>query len=172
MASIVSCRKKITSTQHLKHLRCERSTSGSRGFTIFEVLIVIGVGIVLVLMTLPVSVRFYQLSIADETANDIVSVFRRAESSAMLGKYDRAFGVKFLPNQYVFFQGASYLSRIATEDQIFVLPSGSVLSGLPDEIMFTKQTGVPSATGTLMVRVFDRIHHVGIKDGGVIEYVD
>lgn len=164
--------EKNISKQYMKQLRHDRSTSRSRGFTIFEVIIVIGVGIVLVLMTLPVSVRFYQLSIADETTNDIVSAFRRAESSAMLGKYDRAFGVKFLSGQYVLFQGTSYLSRIPTEDQIFVLPSGSVLSGLPDEIMFTKQTGVPSATGTLTVRVFDRIHHIGIKDGGVIEYVD
>lgn len=144
----------------------------SHGFTIFEVIIVIGVGIVLVLMTLPVSVRFYQISIADETTNDIVSIFRRAESSAMLGKYDRAFGVKFLPDQYVLFQGPSYLSRVVIEDQISPLPSGTILSGLPDEIIFTKQTGAPSATGTLSVRVFDRTHHVDIRNGGVIEYVD
>ena len=90
----------------------------------------------------------------------------------MLGKYDRAFGVKFLPDQYVLFQGTSYLSRITSEDETHVLPSGIVLSGLPDEVLFAKQTGIPSATGTLTVLLFERTHHVRINNGGVIEYVD
>ncbi len=145
----------------------ERNVRGTR---IIELLLVLGVSTALLALTLPYGLDFYRRTLADETLNDIVSVLRVAERYAALGKYDRMHGVKFLPGTYTLFQGDTYTTRLVAEDRIYQLPDGATILGMPDEIIFEKISGQPSATGTMTLSYYERIRHVRVLDGGIIEY--
>ena len=137
----------------------------SRGFTILELLLVIGLLTVLVALTLPVGLRFYQLQVVDETADSVTSLLVNAKMEARLGKHDRDHGVKFLPNLLVVFEGDSYVLRVTSEDQPFPLPPGTILSGMSsDEIRFAKVTGSPSATGTLSLSLYGETRNLTIRE--------
>lgn len=142
------------------------------GFTVLELAIVIAIGVLLVGLTLPIAARFYQLAIATETSRDIAQALRGAERRAVLGVSASAFGVRFFPDRYVEFRGETYATRIASEDIIVPLPSGAIISGISDEIVFAEASGLPSATGTLALTVFERTHLIAIRDNGLIEYAE
>lgn len=149
-----------------------RRRAANRGFTILELALVIGIGVLLVGLTLPIAVRFYQLTIANETARDIASALRRAERSASFGVSASAFGVQFFPDRYIEFRGDTYASRITSEDAVIPLPLGTTISGMPLEIVFAEQTGTPTATGTLAISLFEQTHAIRISDNGLIEYAE
>lgn len=121
-----------------------------KGFTLIELLLVIGVAMSIAALTIPVGVRFVQTQALDETTSDILGTLRRSQHLAAFQKNDSAFGVKFLSGSYVLFQGSSYTSRVASEDESFTLPGGIITSGI-DEVVFAKLTGIPSSTGMLTI---------------------
>jgi prepilin-type N-terminal cleavage/methylation domain-containing protein len=146
--------------------------SFTKGFTIFEVLIVIGISTVLLALALPVGFRFYQFQVADETTTGILSALRNAESRSRLGMEGDTFGVKLLPDSYVLFQGDSYVARVVSHDETFPLPPGTSIESAGDEIVFARVTGIPSATGTIAITLYDRTHEIEVNDAGVISDVN
>ncbi len=138
------------------------------GFTLFEVLIVIGIGTLLLSLTLPIGLRFYQVQVADEAGEGVLSALRNAETAARHGKHDSSFGVKFLSDRYVLFEGVSYALRTTGEDQLFVLPSGAAVTSTYDEVVFLESTGRVSATGTVSTEINGRARTFFIEQSGVI----
>jgi len=139
-----------------------------QGFSIIEVLLVIALGTALTALALPVGFRFYQFQVADETSTGILSALRNAESRSRLGSEGSTFGVKLLPTSYVLFQGDTYASRNVSRDAIFPLPAGTNIVSTSDEIIFARVTGIPSATGTISIVLYDRMHEIEVNDAGVI----
>lgn len=137
-------------------------------FTLIELLLVIGGAIIITALTMPVGLNFYRIQVLDETANDILGILRRAQTQATFQKNDSAFGVKFLPQSYVLFQGSSYAERVQSEDETFDLSVGITVSGI-DEAIFEKLTGIPSATGTLTINSDDSSRRLDINVQGKIE---
>lgn len=139
-----------------------------RGFTLLEVIIVVALGVLLVALTLPVGVSYYRSQAADETGAQLLSVFSRAASESRLGKDNGAFGVKFFPDRYVYFGGDSYASRNTARDETYLLPTGVTLSSPFDEFVFAKLTGIPNATGTILLSQFERTLSITVDDLGMI----
>jgi type II secretory pathway pseudopilin PulG len=164
--------RKITPHNYRQEPPKTRIRSLSDGFTIFELLIVIGIGSAMLALVMPAGASFYRRAVADEVFEETLSVLRTAERSASLGKYDRPHGVKFLPTEFVIFQGDSFASRIPSEDQIYAIPTGTTISGATDEIVFARGTGTPSATGTISVSLYERTRSVIIRDNGLVEYAN
>lgn len=48
------------------------------------------------------------------------------------------------------YEGSSYLLRVPSKDLIFELPNNIELSGV-EELNFTKKTGIPSISGTVVL---------------------
>jgi len=125
-------------------------SNGVKGFTLLELMLVVALGTVITALTVPVGIRFFQTQSLDESVDTLLSNLRRAEAQAMFQKNDSAFGIKFLTDSYVLFQGNSYASRIQSEDESFALASGVTASGI-EEVVFAKLTGSPSVTGTIAI---------------------
>ncbi len=125
-----------------------------RGFTLIEMLIVIAMIFVVGAFAFPLTISFLEAQVLDETTSDVTSAFRRAQAQAVFGKHANSFGVKILSNQYLIFEGSSYILRIQSEDESFSIPSRLSVTGL-SEVVFDKGTGVPSATGTVNFSVLE-----------------
>jgi len=143
---------------HNKHMK---------GFTLIELLLVIGgIGIIAAL-TIPVGVNFYRIQVLDETAGDILVALRRAQSQAMFQKNDSAFGVRFLSDSYVLFEGNSY-GEVPSQDEPFNLMGGITTSGIV-EVDFAKLTGIPNTTGTLTITSGNDSQGIHINAQGKVE---
>lgn len=138
-----------------------------KGFTLLELLIVIAAAILITALTIPVGVRFFQTQILDETTNGILETLRRAQNQAMFQKNDSAFGVKFLSDSYVLFQGSFYDPE-QDENETFTLSSGITTEGI-DEVVFAKLTGIPNPSGTLTITSGNDSQALNINTQGKIE---
>ena len=135
-------------------------------------LLVIGIGALLAGLTMPIGWRFYQLQVANETVAGFQNSFRSAQSNARLAKNDRSFGVKLFADQYVLFQGGTYVSRDLLGEEIFPFPSGETIASTTSEVVFAKVSGLPSATSTITLTLFGRSHTLTIGDAGVITQIN
>ena len=144
------------------------NNSKSKGFTLVEMLLVIGIAITIGALAMPVAVNFYVSQGLDETTRDIVETLRRARSQAITQYNDSAFGVRFEWGSYILFQGSSYASRTQSEDETFTFITGTGTSGIT-EVVFAKLTGKPNSTGTLTVATGNKSQNISINVQGKIE---
>jgi Tfp pilus assembly protein PilE len=140
----------------------------SKGFTAIELLLVFVLAATIAGVAIPVSIQFLQIQTLDETTAGILSTLRRAHNQSIFQKNDSAFGVKFLTNSYILFEGSSYVSRDQSKDEPFNLPSNAILGG-SNEITFSKLSGIPPASSIVTISLEDNIQTIDINDLGKIE---
>lgn len=116
-----------------------------RGFTLVEILLVIGIFALLISFLVPIGLDFYKSQQLETTSQEMVQTLRRAQLKAMSIDLDSSFGVYLTNNNYTLFKGDSYLTRDSQYDEIFDLPAIINVSGL-FEIVFLKLEGKPKGT--------------------------
>jgi Tfp pilus assembly protein FimT len=140
------------------------------GFTLIETLLVVGIIVVVFSFSVPYGLNFYKNQLVNETQINIIDALERARHSAILQKNDSNFGLALNKiensNSYVVFQGADYDNRVTDQDDIYPVISEVVFSGL-GEVVFSKLTGLPSATGTIVITYGEVFRSVIINDSGL-----
>ncbi|MBU1349055.1 prepilin-type N-terminal cleavage/methylation domain-containing protein [Patescibacteria group bacterium] len=121
------------------------------GFTLIELVIVIGIMAVIVAVTAPLTIRSYQNQLVAETAQQLAETLRRAQSRATAARGDSPHGVKILSDGYVLFQGRSYATRVVAEDETTPIPSSITVSSTATEVVFSKLYATSSMVGTMSV---------------------
>lgn len=139
-----------------------------KGFTLIEITVVVAISIALLVFSIPVVVHFLSYQTLQDTQATLVASLRQAHTNALYQKNDSAFGVRFLSGSYVLFQGASYATRTASYDITTTIPASVTVSGIT-EVVFTKRTGIPSTTGTILLQSGNRNRSVTINQQGSIE---
>lgn len=139
------------------------------GFTLLEVALVITLVVIISAFTVPIGINFYRNQTLNEASDGILSVLRRSQNHAAFGKNDSDFGVKILSDTYVLFEGSSYVSRDTSKDASFNISMGVTATGA-DEIVFTKLTGVPNATGSITITAGNTTKTIEINAQGHVEY--
>lgn len=119
-------------------------------FTLIEILLVVSIFAILVAFTAPLGIDFYGNQQMDSDSAALVSALRSAQLKAMSAENDSSFGVYLTNSGYTLFKGNSYASRDGRYDEIREFSPSNALSGL-QEIIFSKLTGVPNATGTIIL---------------------
>ncbi len=150
----------------LKFLKSKSTT----GFTLIELLLVIAIFIVVFAFSAPYSLRFYYNQLANDIQSNIFSTLTQARHNALLQKNDSPWGVLVDPNndQYILFQGSSYLSRNVSYDEVYDLLSDVAFAGDWTEVVFTKFTGIPNISGTSTITFNNFTRQIFIsEDGGV-----
>lgn len=134
-----------------------------------ELLLVIAFSAVIFGLTLPVSLRFYQNYVTDDTAEVLKSTLRRAHAYAAAERQGSGYGVKILPGTFVLFQGATYASRTAAEDEQIDYPSSLSVTGTSDEIRFSPLYATSSVSGTINIAGDAGTRIISINGAGKIE---
>lgn len=113
-----------------------------KGFTLLELMIVIGLIVALAMMTLPYSMDFYRSRTLEEETRSLSSILDRARSNAISGRMDSNWGVYFeSDNSYIIFKGERYEDRNLDFDQHFSVPSGMEVDTDIIEVVFERHTG-------------------------------
>ena len=113
----------------------------NQGFTLIEIVVVLGILVVLSALGLFVSMDMFRGNSLHAEKNMVVSILQKARSRAMNNINEEPHGVHFESGQYVIFQGAW---PSAMTEQISA-SAGVGNSGL-DEVVFEQLTGNAACT--------------------------
>lgn len=141
-----------------------------KGFTLVEILLVVGLIALISGISIPVYQSFQVKNDLDVAINNTAQTLRRAQIFSQAVNGDSVWGVKVQSGSMVFFKGTSYATRDANYDEIFDMPTNISISGL-SEIIFSKLTGFPTATGTLTLTTINNDSgQITINEKGTIAY--
>jgi type II secretory pathway pseudopilin PulG len=149
----------------------------NKGFTMIEILLVVGIAVSIFFLSAPFGLNFYRTQVVEETQDNINTALQRARHNAILQKNDSSFGVKFNTTlgSYTIFQGISFAERVTDQDEIFYLPAGITLE-VPDgeEIVFSKLTGTPnsSGVGSISINLNGVIKTITVDENGLLSKLD
>jgi prepilin-type N-terminal cleavage/methylation domain-containing protein len=129
-----------------------------KGFTLIEMVIAIGLLAILASLGLVVSMDNYRGHSFRDERDVVVSALQKARSRAISNvckgescDNGKPHGVFLRDQEYVIFQGSSYLNRDERYDEVIVSNAGAVeLSGV-DEIVFSRLSGSVEETGLITV---------------------
>lgn len=135
------------------------------GFTLVEILLVMGMLTFLATIIVPTTLDFYKSQQLDTHTRQIIQALRIAQLSAMSVEEDSSFGVYLTNDNYTLFRGSSYVTRETQYDEVFDLPQIVNISGL-SEAVFSKLDGLPSATGQIILTNNIKTNTIDINEMG------
>ena len=122
-----------------------------KGFTLVEILLVVGIIGILTVLFVPMGLDFYRTQQLDISSEALAQSIRRVQLKSMSAELDSKFGIYITNDNYILFKGDSYLERDAQYDETFDLPDIVTLAGSPREIIFSKFEGRPSFVGSIVL---------------------
>lgn len=127
------------------------------GFSLLEMLIVIGIMIAVAGLTVPYLQSFQVDSDTRTYADSVTHALRRAQQFARTGQAGQAglgwgFHINPSAHEYTVFHGTSYASRDSAYDQVTAYSETITLTtDFGDDVIFTIFSGTASANGTVSV---------------------
>ncbi len=130
---------------------------GSRadaGVTLIELIIVIAIFTVIGLTSTVWMTKALGQRALDSAADQAVDALREAQFSVMYGRNGARFGVRFLPGQFILFQGAAF-DPASADNVAYQLPSdvsitAVTLTGGGADVHFADHRGVPAESGSVV----------------------
>lgn len=142
-----------------------------KGFTLIEILLVVSIAVGIFILSAPWTLSFYHTQLIEDVRSNVIDALQRARHNAILQKNDSPFGVHLDSDSVTIFQGATYLERVEDQDQDIPVISGIIFSGLED-VIFSKLTGLPSATGIITIGHDTISKEILISESGDISKVE
>lgn len=125
------------------------------GFTLVEMLIVVGITTILGSMAFASFGRLVNYTSIEGQAQSIRSHIERARIFTLASKNNSSFGVIFSTSTARVYQGTNFISASSSDLVMTINPTESIINinftGGGNSIYFNKITGEPNATGTITV---------------------
>ena len=140
-----------------------------RGFTVIELILVIGIIGLLASITGPV---FHTVQVKNElkdSTNILVQSLWRAQLLAQAVSQDSDWSVEIDTNKVIIFKGTNFILRDQSFDQQENLSSHVSFSGL-NEIRFNKFSGLPQNTGSVSISTDLETKNLNINAKGRIDF--
>lgn len=134
----------------------------SSGVTIIELLIVILLISTIGLLSAPFYSRFLTQNAVENTKDQLVGSFRKAQVYSMMGRQNGTWGVRYGSNTITL-----YLSGNSAFDEIYNVNTNIAIGGFT-EITFARITGLPSASPTITISGGNNTKTITINSQGVV----
>lgn len=140
------------------------------GFSLVEILLVMAIISVIATLSIPLMQTYYSQNELKVAVDSSVQGLRRAQSYALSEYQDSNWGMHIESGRVVVFKGANYASRDQTYDETVTFGNFISIAGTTD-VVFTKFTGAPSATGNLVLSInSDHVKTININSKGMVSY--
>jgi type II secretory pathway pseudopilin PulG len=121
-----------------------------KGFTLMEILVVLGIMMAVGIVALTFSVPQLQASQTEGLLDDIRSLTFLQQQNAYAGMNSKSYGIYFGSDSYTVFTGTSYAARESGDELTF--PSDTSIEGVyfgdsSNELVFTPGELAPSTSG-------------------------
>ncbi len=123
-----------------------------KGFSLFEVMMVVGIIGIATTMSIPMLHQYQIRSDLETASSTITQAVGRARTRAQSGEKDSDWGF-YVPKETVY-KGDSYDTRDPSFDESYPIPPSITVAGITD-VSFAKITGLPSTTGEIILTGFD-----------------
>lgn len=140
-----------------------------KGFTLLEVLLSIAMIAILTGFSIPVFRTMLTKNDLDVATTTVAQTLRRAQTQSLAVDGDTSRGVKVQSGSITLFKGTSYAARDSNFDETFDMATTIGMSGTT-EIVFTRFTGLPQATGTINLSTESDSRSVSINEKGTIGF--
>lgn len=137
------------------------------GFTLVEILISIAVVAIVVIVIVTGLSSFRRSADLNHALDGVVAQIRETRRRTIESKDAARWGVHIVSTSTTLFKGATYSSG-AADNEIFVLPPGVTLSGIPD-IIFKRISGETDNAGTLTLTQGSDTKAINIYLSGLVE---
>ena len=138
-----------------KRARLDSTSSARQGFTLIEILVVIGIMGLLVAITFA-SYRIFSRQVdLETTAQKILSTLQLARNQTQASEDETQYGVHFEVSKYVLFKGATY-NAADPNNKDYDLTSAEIYEinlGGGSEVVFDRIRGTSANSGNVKVRV-------------------
>lgn len=122
-----------------------------RGFTLVEVMLVIGILGVIVGLAIPFYQSFQISSALDNAGQEIVQALRNTQAKAIASQGLESQGVHFGTNQFIVFSGATY-NPVDPDNEIFELSNTiDITSSGSNEVVFSVGEGLPDTQPVITI---------------------
>ena len=145
-----------------------------KGFTIIEMVVVLGILLSSSLVLLPIGIGQLQRNKVDSAAKDIASRIFLYQQNASAGLSDESYGISFSTNSYTLYTGDSLASAVnSTQIDLTSNLSFSNISivGGGNEMHFNKNTFKPVNAGTITISDSLNAYTIVVNQEGLI-YVE
>jgi type II secretory pathway pseudopilin PulG len=136
-------------------------------FTIAEIVVAVGLSAMVFSVVGFLGVRWFDNRQLQVTAKTFVSYLRTAAVRAIQSEGGADHGVSRAYGQLTLFRGSSYAGRDPAWDTVFPYAGSIQVSG-PAEVVFSRQAGWPSATGTFVFANAFRSVSITVHSTGAI----
>ena len=119
--------------------------SPMRGFTVFEILIVMGIFTIMIGIAAPTGLGFYLNYQFDSESDLVTALLHQARNRAMVNYNETNHGMYVLTDQFVVFEGDSYAARVQANDKKYPRNTDVAVSGA-SEVVFTALSGATAST--------------------------
>jgi prepilin-type N-terminal cleavage/methylation domain-containing protein len=144
------------------------------GFTFIEVLVSLAIISIIVATSLTAFRNVYRASGTRIAALEITDALRTARSNTLAGKDASVYGVRVGTSSVTRFVGSIYSAGSASNTiyafEAGAYATGSLVTSMTD-IVFSRLTGLPSATGTILIIDIDKgsTTSIQIESTGLVE---
>ncbi len=140
-----------------------------RGFTLIEVLIVLGILAIVVAFSLVASTSDYEASAFRAERTALLTLLETARADALNNVDETSHGLYITGSGYTLFEGASYATRDASRDQSVPASYAATVTGGTSEVVFAQLSAESSDT---TITLTDPNRHLAYtitvnKEGGV-----
>lgn len=138
-----------------------------KGFSFFELLLVVGLMGILGALSSPFLSRFLSRNYLDDSKERLVKTLRKAQNYSLSGKQGSQWGVHYESGELVLFKGDSY-GQDHLFDEEFKIPATVDISGWSD-VTFSKMRGQPSTELTLTITGPTGLKTVILNQEGMVD---
>lgn len=150
--------------------------SDKRGYTVVELVLVIGILAILIAASVPAFTSFTSRYQADTQSQDLAQLLRIAQNKSMVSEDDSQFGVHLVTGDggsFTLFKGSTYAGRdLSFDEEVHTLPNGTSLTDTitGDDVIFTKVEGSTVNTGVITItQGAGGSHTVTINEVGMVD---
>lgn len=140
----------------------------SFGFTLIELLVAISIFLVIGTFSTNFYTGFLTQNAVSNTQDQLLGSLRKAQMYAMAGKAGTNWGVHYdsATHKITVFSGTSYATRTQAYDENYSVNPNISVTGITD-IVFTRLTGVPNTSGTIVITGNSETKTITIDSQGV-----
>lgn len=146
-----------------------------QGFTLFEIIVVLAIGMIAVLAALSLSINRMQAAQTESLLNDMESAVFLYQQHAFAHYNDVGHGIYFGTDSYTLFTGEEYSEAVTEEEVTFPADVSVVSVTLSDssrEIVFEPGTFRPSAYGSILLSDGVNGFSFDVNREGLLEVVE